>query len=91
MTSNLGSVGNTNTATERARRGAEKSADARRGRKRTPHPLTSDVIYHDDQFEFIKAMEHFQLTTGTKFPTTSQYLGVLKSLGYTKTAREKSD
>jgi len=48
----------------------------------TGDPVTSERIYSDEEFEFLRAMERFQAETGTRWPTVSQYLDVLKSLGY---------
>lgn len=46
-------------------------------------------VYQDreftaDEVEFASAMETFRRMTGTKFPTCSQVLAVLISLGYRK-------
>lgn len=47
-----------------------------------PHPATADVDYEKDEVEFIFAVHKYQNDTGHKFPTYSEILRVLKSLGY---------
>lgn len=38
----------------------------------------------DEDLEYIRAMDAFRCNTGVRFPTTTQYLGVAKILGYVK-------
>jgi hypothetical protein len=49
---------------------------------------TQDPEYASDEVEFMMAMDRFKLTRRRKFPTWAEALGVLKSLGYTKTVTE---
>lgn len=48
------------------------------------HHATADVIFADDETEFLMAMRNYQASTGKKFPTFTDILGVAKSLGYRK-------
>ena len=41
-------------------------------------------LISDDAWEFAQAMYKFKSTTGIRFPTASETLMVLKSLGYKK-------
>ncbi len=42
----------------------------------------SNQIYSDDEEEFIRAMDRFKADTKNPFPSWSEALAVLKSLGY---------
>ena len=44
----------------------------------------NDYDYGDDELEFLKAMDRYIRTNNQPFPTWSEALKVLKSLGYTK-------
>lgn len=48
------------------------------------HPSSSDRTYSDDEAEFLEAMEDFKARTGRRFPTWSECLRVVKSIGYRK-------
>ncbi len=37
---------------------------------------------HDDDWEFCQAIDQFKLSTHTRFPSWSEALAVLKTLGY---------
>lgn len=52
--------------------------------KRAFHVATSDKQYTDDELEFINAMYDYSKSTNRKFPTYSEILNVLKTLGYQK-------
>lgn len=49
-------------------------------------PAIGERYYEDDESEFIVAMERFMDRTGNRFPTWSDALAVLKTLGYRKPA-----
>lgn len=59
-----------------------KSTRPRKARALVPHPCNTDRAYGDDEREFIDAMAEYQARTGKRFPTWSETLAVLKSLGY---------
>lgn len=48
------------------------------------HHATSDVVFDEEETEFLKAMEEFKRSSGKKFPTFTDCMRVLKSLGWTK-------
>ncbi len=72
------------SSTSRAR--ASNAAKARRdsGRRRYVDPCTSDLQYTNAETEFMMAMHEYIRSSGRKFPTHSEYLEVLISLGYHK-------
>jgi hypothetical protein len=43
-----------------------------------------ETYYTDDEFEFLKAMDHYKQEHDRRFPTYHEVLQVLKSLGYHK-------
>jgi hypothetical protein len=65
-----------------ARRGAALGGTS--GKPRLVDPVTSDHDYSADELEFMGAMTDYQASSGRKFPTWREVLGVVKSLGYAK-------
>lgn len=65
---------------------ATKAAHARHasGRRRFVDPTTCEREYSDDEMEFIQAMAEYKKTSGRAFPTWSEVLEVVRSLGYSK-------
>ena len=53
---------------------------------RHSNPATSDRFYSADEVEFMNALAEFKRASGKKFPTCSEILDVLRSLGYEKCA-----
>ncbi len=49
-----------------------------------PNPCDTDREYTSDECEFMNAMAAYQLRTSRRFPTWSEALFVMKSLGYVK-------
>jgi hypothetical protein len=47
-----------------------------------PRPNHSDEPYDDDESEFLAAMDEYIRRTGRKFPTWTEALDVLRSLGW---------
>jgi hypothetical protein len=68
-------------AAQTIRAGLAGAVSKRRG---TRNPATCDTPYEDDESEFLKAIARFKQETGKAFPTWSDALQVLKSLGYRK-------
>jgi hypothetical protein len=69
-------------ASEQATRGA--LARKVSGRRRFVDPTTTERDYSKADVEFMRAMHEYTLSSGRKFPTWSEALEVLKSLGYRK-------
>ena len=57
-------------------------------KNRHTNPATSERYYSIDEVEFMNALEEFKRASGRLFPTCSEILGVLRSLGYERTERK---
>ena len=55
-------------------------------RRRRIDPTTCERDYSHDEIEFMQAVERYKRSSGRMFPTTSELLQVVRSLGYTKDA-----
>jgi len=68
------------------RRRAENAATARKnsGRRRLIDPTTCERDYSDEEIGFMQAMEMYKRNNRRPFPTWSEVLEVLLSLGYRK-------
>ena len=53
-------------------------------RRRQVDPTTCEREYNDDEIAFMKAMDHYKRDNRRPFPTWSEVLEVLRSLGYAK-------
>lgn len=74
-----------------ARSSAPRNA-ARRGvsaapRRRLIDPTTCERDYGADEIEFMRAVEAYKRASGRMFPTCSELLEVVRSLGYVRAAR----
>lgn len=49
-----------------------------------PHPATGDPGYSDEESAYLTACEAFRSSTGRKFMLATDYLHVLRTLGYAK-------
>ena len=54
-------------------------------RRRQVDPTTCERDYNDDEIVFMKAMDQYKRSNRRPFPTWSEVLEVLRSLGYRKT------
>ena len=68
--------------------GDERRTGTRRKveRRRQIDPTTCERDYKDDEIEFMKAMDEYKRRSGRQFPTWSEVLEVLVSLGYRRVA-----
>ncbi len=68
--------------------GEERRKTSRRKneRRRQIDPTTCERDYTDDEIEFMKAMDTYKRSSGREFPTWSEVLEVVSSLGYRKVA-----
>lgn len=55
-------------------------------RRRQIDPTTCERDYRDEEVEFMNALDQYKRTSGRMFPTCSEVLEVLRSLGYEKRA-----
>ncbi|MEZ6042586.1 MAG: hypothetical protein R3C20_18985 [Planctomycetaceae bacterium] len=75
------------TEEEIARRERREIADRRRAdRRRQIDPTTCERDYSGGEIEFMRAMDDYKRKSGRPFPTWSEVLEVLMSLGYRKVA-----
>lgn len=74
----------------RASEQATRAANARQasGRRRFVDPTTCERDYSEAEMEFMMAMNAYKQRSGRMFPTWSEVLEVLRSLGYEKPASE---
>ena len=68
----------------RAQNAAEKRKNSER--RRLIDPTTCERDYNDDETEFMKAMDRYKRENRRPFPTWSEVLEVLRSLGYRRVA-----
>src|SRR4051794_6264865 len=61
-------------------------ARAASGRRRRIDPTTCDRDYSAEELEFLAAIQAYKLSSGRNFPTWSEVLEVLRSLGYERPA-----
>lgn len=62
--------------------GAERRQKVERRQK--IDPTTCERDYTDDEVEFMRAMDEYKRKSGRMFPTWSEVLEVVRSLGYVK-------
>ncbi|MCH7685417.1 MAG: hypothetical protein IH899_01835 [Planctomycetes bacterium] len=61
-----------------------KSSRRKVERRRQIDPTTCERDYNDEEINFMKAMDTYKRQSGRQFPTWSEVLEVLRSLGYRK-------
>lgn len=68
--------------------GAERRVSSRRKveRRRQIDPTTCERNYTDDEIEFMREMDDYKRRSGRQFPTWSEVLEVLRSMGYRQVA-----
>jgi hypothetical protein len=76
------------TSTLKAPRCATRKTDrtTANARRRMIDPTTCERDYGADEVEFMQALERYKRTSGRMFPTCSEILEVVRSLGYIRTA-----
>lgn len=75
------------TSTEMTNEERREIIDRRRqDRRRQIDPTTCERDYSDNEVEFMKAMDDYKRKSGRPFPTWSEVLEVIMSLGYRKVA-----
>ncbi|MGB1926251.1 MAG: hypothetical protein ACPHL6_06955 [Rubripirellula sp.] len=78
------------------RRGVEASESqpasaAKKQRRRHIDPTTCERDYSGDEIEFMRAMDDYKRDSGRMFPTCSEVLEVIRSLGYLRLSDEQVD
>lgn len=56
----------------------------KKSRRRQIDPTTCERDYNNDEIEFMHALDHYKRVNGRMFPTCSEILEVIRSLGYVK-------
>jgi hypothetical protein len=74
------------TFTGQERRQAPAERREKVERRRQIDPTTCERDYTEDEVEFMGAMDHYKRRSGRQFPTWSEVLEVVRSLGYRKVA-----
>lgn len=64
------------------RTSATPRSASRAARRRMIDPTTCDRDYGPEELEFMQALDRYKRTSGRMFPTCSEVLEVLRSLGY---------
>ncbi len=66
------------------RRAAPKARrdDVQKARRRMIDPTTCEREYGPDEVEFMQALDRYKRASGRMFPTCSEILEVVRSLGY---------
>lgn len=62
----------------------QPAARSRAARRRLIDPTTCEREYAADELEFMQALDRYKHTSGRLFPTCSEILQVVRSLGYAK-------
>lgn len=73
-------------ATDRRRAANAAAKRASSERRRLIDPTTCERDYSDDETDFMKAMDRYKRENRRPFPTWSEVLEVMRSLGYRKVA-----
>lgn len=63
---------------------AQPAAPRRAARRRLIDPTTCEREYGADELEFMQALDRYKRVSGRMFPTCSEILEVVRSLGYAK-------
>jgi hypothetical protein len=70
------------TANDRSQEHGKKS------RRRHIDPTTCERDYEPDELDFMRAMDDYKRRSGRMFPTCSEILEVIRSLGYVRLGAE---
>lgn len=65
-----------------SRPAATERPSGRQARRRLIDPTTCERDYGPEELEFMQALDRYKQTSGRVFPTCSEVLEVLRSLGY---------
>lgn len=68
----------------------DQKTDGKVDRRKQVDPTTCERDYRDDEVEFMRAMDDYKRHSGRPFPTWSEVLEVVVSLGYRKVEKPSS-
>lgn len=80
-------VGNTDTLDT----GVVKEPRRKKQRRRHIDPTTCERDYSNPEIEFMRAMDDYKRDAGRMFPTCSEVLEVIRSLGYYQLTEEQAE
>jgi hypothetical protein len=75
------------TGTDRSTRTSSRSAKRRSPKERPPDP----ELLEQERLEFLRAMDRYKRKTGKTFPTWTEVLDVLRSIGWVSPAKLELD
>ena len=64
---------------------------AKKSRRRHIDPTTCERDYRQDELDFMRAMDDYKCSSGRMFPTCSEVLEVLRSMGYVRLTAEQRE
>ena len=70
---------------------ASSNQPTKKQRRRHIDPTTCERDYSGDEIEFMRAMDDYKRASGRMFPTCSEVLEVIRSLGYYKLSDDQID
>jgi hypothetical protein len=73
-----------NAGGDQTARPVTKAPRPKKPRRRHIDPTTCERDYSEDEIEFMRAMDDYKRDAGRMFPTCSEVLEVIRSLGYFK-------
>ena len=83
----LNETGNRKETDRRSNKNTPVAGDRRKGhRRRQIDPTTCERDYNGSEIEFMRAMDEYKRRSGRPFPTWSEVLEVVHSLGYRQVA-----
>jgi hypothetical protein len=68
---------------------ATEAASNKKARRRHIDPTTCERDYQQDELDFMRAMDDYKRSAGRMFPTCSEVLEVVRSLGYIRLTDEQ--
>ena len=74
---------------EAAAAGGEQPQRRKKQRRRQIDPTTCERDYSEHEIEFMQAMDAYKRAAGRMFPTCSEILEVIRSLGYVRLSEEQ--
>lgn len=74
---------------ETAARGSRRPQPKQR--RRHIDPTTCERDYRQDELDFMRAMDDYKCSSGRMFPTCSEVLEVLRSMGYVRLTAEQRE
>lgn len=71
--------------------GVMRAPRRKKQRRRHIDPTTCERDYSEQEIEFMRAMDDYKQSSGRMFPTCSEVLEVVRSLGYFQLSEDQAD